>query len=237
MSRIKVDFTNVKEPSQYNPKHIEPGEYVGKIKEIVDGKSKADGISMWVVSVVLNDVPGAVYPYYIKLDFSGENGGQAWKVRQLLAAAGFKIPKGVMAIDTAKLVGKAVGAVIEEDEYQGKLKSVIQRLIPVAEVMGPQESAEDEEEEEEEEAPKPARRKPEPEPEDDEDDDLEEEEEEAPAPKKRRTRRKPAPVEEEDDDDEDDEEEEPAPRKRSATRRKAAAPVEDEDDDLDLDDI
>lgn len=219
---IKVDFTNVEDASQFNTKHIEPGEYVGKVKSIEDKEAKGDGGDMWLVSITLDKVPGAVYPYYIKLDFSGPKGGQAWKLRQLATACGFAVPRKAISINPAKLIGKKLGVSIEEEEYQGRMKGVVQRLIPLSEVAGPQEVVEDDDDDEDD-APPPVkttrRRKPapEPEPEEDDEDDLdeeEEEEEETPAPRKR------------------------APAKKVAARRKPAPVVEDDDeDDLDLDEI
>ena len=212
---VTVDFTNVKDPSQYNPKHIEPGEYVGRVKSVEQVEAKADGSPMWVFGIALDDVPGAVYPYYVKLEFDGEK-SQAWKLRMILTAAGFNVAKKAIKIDPNKVVGRPVGVEIEEDEYQGRIKGSVRRFLPVSEVAGPGATVTDEDDEDE--AP-PVK---------------------APA---KQTRRKavPAPVEDEvEDDDEDEVEEAPAPKRR--TRKPAAKPVasadeDDDEDDLDLDEI
>ena len=243
---VTVDFTNVKDPSQYNPKHIEPGEYLGKIKSVEQVEAKADGSPMWVFGIALDDVPGAVYPYYVKLEFDGEK-SQAWKLRMILTAAGFNVAKKAIKIDPNKVVGRPVGVEIEEDEYQGRIKGSVRRFLPVSEVAGPGATVTDEDDEDETppaKAPaKQTRRKRAPEPVEDDDDADEDDEDEAPAPPVKRTRRKaaPAPVEEEVEDDEEDEvEEAPAPKRR--TRKPAAKPVapadeDDDEDDLDLDEI
>lgn len=211
---IKIDFTNVKDAAQFRPKHIEPGEYAGRVKSVEEKKSR-QGDPQWVFTITLDDVPSATYPFYIGLDFSGEK-SQAWKVRQIATACGLTIPKKAVSVNPERLVGKRLGVEIEEDEYQGRMKGNIARLLPLSEIVGNDEEPEDEDEDEEEEAP--------------------------PAPKRRR---KPAPEPEEEEDDEEDEEEEPAPRRKAAPAKKAAprrqpAPVEeeeDEEDELDLDEI
>ena len=217
---VTVDFTNVKDPSQYNPKHIEPGEYVGRVKSVEQVEAKADGSPMWVFGIALDDVPGAVYPYYVKLEFDGEK-SQAWKLRMILTAAGFNVAKKAIKIDPNKVVGRPVGVEIEEDEYQGRIKGSVRRFLPVSEVAGPGATVTDEDDEDDEDEAPPVK---------------------APA-KQTRRKRAPEPVEEEDeveDDEEDEVEEAPAPKRR--TRKPAAKPVasadeDDDEDDLDLDEI
>ena len=214
---VTVDFTNVKDPSQYNPKHIEPGEYVGRVKSVEQVEAKADGSPMWVFGIALDDVPGAVYPYYVKLEFDGEK-SQAWKLRMILTAAGFNVAKKAIKIDPNKVVGRPVGVEIEEDEYQGRIKGSVRRFLPVSEVAGPGATVTDEDDEDDEDEAPPVK---------------------APA-KQTRRKRAPEPVEEEDeveDDEEDEVEEAPAPKRR--TRKPAAKPVAsaDDEDDLDLDEI
>ena len=219
---VTVDFTNVKDPSQYNPKHIEPGEYVGRVKSVEQVEAKADGSPMWVFGIALDDVPGAVYPYYVKLEFDGEK-SQAWKLRMILTAAGFNVAKKAIKIDPNKVVGRPVGVEIEEDEYQGRIKGSVRRFLPVSEVAGPGATVTDEDDEDDEDEAPPVK---------------------APAKQTRRKRGPepvPAPVEGEVEDDEEDEvEEAPAPKRR--TRKPAAKPVasadeDDDEDDLDLDEI
>jgi hypothetical protein len=255
MAKIKVDFTNVKESSGFNPKHMAEGDYKATITKADVGKSK-EGNKQIILSIALQDIRSVVYPYYCGLS---EN--QLWKLRNVLIAAGNKVPKKAMSIDTDKLVGKEIGISLEDDEYEGKMKSVIAAVFPADDVDEGLASASDdddedeeddevEEDDDEEEAPAPKKRKskkqPEPEPEDDEDEDEDEDEEEPeekPVSKRTAARRaakaKAAKEAEEAEDDEDDEDEEPAPKKKRSKAK--AKPVEededDEDDDLDLDDI
>lgn len=234
-----LDFSNVKESSGINPKHLDEGEYLGKVIEVRDDPAK-DGEAMWNFIIQLEDHKTATYPYYVKLV---EN--QLWKLRNLFVAAGVDIPKKAVKIDPNRVVGKTICVVLEDDEYDGKTKSVISALMPKEEFEGYEgdtSPADDDEDEDEEDEPAPVAKKrgrPRKVVEEVEDDEDEEEDEE-PAPVKRgRGRPKKVVVEEEDDDDEEDE---PAPpKKRGRPAKAAAAPakkkrrVVEDDDDLDID--
>lgn len=181
-----LDFTNVKERGDFNTKHIEPGDYTAKITKVTAMEAKSDGEKMWVFTIVLDDHPRAAYPYYVKLV---EN--QLWKLRLLCGAVGVNVGSRKVKIDPNKLVGKALGVAMEDDEYEGRLKSVVAEVFPADEVSGtPDGDVEPEEDDLE-----------------DEDEDIEEE----PAPKKRPAKKAPAkkakkrPEPEEDEDEEDDE--------------------------------
>lgn len=182
-----LDFTNVKERGDFNPKHIEPGDYTAKVTKVVETEAK-DGEDMWVFSIVLDEHPRNTYPYYIKLVET-----QLWKLRLLFAAVGVTVGQRKVKIDPNKLVGKDLGVAMEDDEYDGKLKSVVAEVFPAEDVTGdPEDDVEPEEDDVEE-------------------DDIEEE----PAPKKtaKKTpakkaaaKKKPAPEPEEDEEEEDDDE-------------------------------
>lgn len=255
-TKISVDFSDVKESSGINPKHQDEGDYGMRIVRAEIGKTKGkDGKAPEPMALILfQDVNmrSAVYPYYCTFASN-----MLWKIRNTFIAAGVPVPKGKGTIDVAKLVGKEVGVTLEDDEYDGKMKSVISAVFHKDE-LEPTEADEDDiddedfedEEEVEEEAPAPkAKKKKAPAPvEEDEDDEEEddEEEEEAPAPKvsartaKRRAEKAAAAkaAEEEEDDEDEEEEEAPAPVKKK--RKPAPKPVEEDDeddDDLDLEDL
>lgn len=262
VAKRTLDFSNVKESSGINPKHVESGEYAAKITGVTEVEAK-DGVPMWLFTITPDEHRSATYPYYCKLQ---EN--QLWKVRNLFISAGLGklvAGKAKSTVDPNKVVGKAIGILLEEDEYEGKMKSVIEAVMPMSDLEdgGVEEDPEiDVDDEEEEEVVAPKKRKAAPVVEEEEED--EEEEEEAPAPKKRAKKAKPAPVEEEEeeeeeevpapkkrkakaapvveeeDEEEDEEEEAPKVSKRTAARRASkakAAPAEEEDDELDLDDL
>lgn len=127
--RHALDFTNVKDSSGINPKRQEPGDYEAKIASV--SESDKDGTPMWMFLFQLTDQATATYPYYCKLQ---EN--QLWKVRNLLIACGKQVPAKRVNVDPTGIVGKVVGITLEDDEYEGKIKSVIEAVFP-AEELGP----------------------------------------------------------------------------------------------------
>lgn len=157
-SKKALDFSDVKDGSIFSTTHLEEGDYSAKIIQVEDRESK-DGEDMWVFAIQLNDRKSAVYPFYCKLV---EN--QLWKLRNLLIAAGKSVPKKRVAVDPNSIVGKAIGVTLEDDEYEGRLKSSIAAVFPASELADDEdpdedtaeelELDEDEDDEEEEEAPK-----------------------------------------------------------------------------------
>lgn len=119
-----LDFTNVKEQGEFNPTHVPEGEYLLKITKVEDKTSK-QGNDMWEFTCVMVDRKTAVYPYRCTLNVES-----LWKVRNLFVACGIQVPKKRLNVDPNKLVGKTFGAVMEDDEYEGKMKSVIQGVFP-----------------------------------------------------------------------------------------------------------
>lgn len=206
-----IDFSNVKERGNFNPKNIEAGDYAATITKVEQTEAKGDGEPMWLFTITLDDVARATYPYYCKLVDN-----QYWKVKALFTASGINVGQRKVKVDPNKLVGKNIAVGMEDDEYEGRLKSVIVEVFPLDDLDPVDGDVEPE------------------------DDDLEEEEVEEPPRKKRK---RPAPVEEdedEDEDEEDEEEEEPAPKRRAkkapakkAPARKKRRPVDDEDEDED----
>lgn len=221
MSAVKArnfDFSGVKDRSQYSPKHMAEGDYLAVVTSVEETKSKEKKEDMWVFGITLADHRSATYPYYVNI----ENADQLWKLRNLSIACGVPVGKKAMKIDPNKLVGKQLGVALADDEYDGKMKSVIDAMMPKSELADYAEVVDDDTEPDEDDFEEPAV-------------EEEEEEEEAPAPKKKR-KAKPAPVVEEDEDDEEEEEPEPAPVKKTRKAKAKPAPVEeDEDDDLELD--
>lgn len=259
---VNVDFSDVKDSSGINPKHKPEGEYSLKVIKAEVTKTKGDDPQPMVLFLLqATDDRSAVYPYYCPLTTAS-----LWKIRTLFINLGLPVPKAKGKLNVGLTEGREIGVMLEDDEYNGKLKSVIVNTFPVGELEAVDSEGDDEdyeadedEEEEEEEAPAPkakakkAKAKPSPVEEDDEeeDDDEEEEEEEAPPVKKpsartlkRRAEKaaaaKAAAEAEEDDEDEEDEEP-PAPVKKKSKKKPAPVVEEDEDDDLDddldLDDI
>lgn len=124
-----VDFSGVKDRGNFNPKHIAEGDYAAKIVKVEDAESKKDQSFQYVFTIKLNKFSQNSYPYYCKLQ---EN--QLWKLRNIAVAAGLNVPKKRMKFDPNKVVGKSIGVTMEDDEYEGKMKSVIGAVFPISEL-------------------------------------------------------------------------------------------------------
>lgn len=222
-----IDFSQTKDQSGFNPKRKDEGEYLGTITSFEDTKSKG-GNAMWVFGVALKNDRRATYPVYCLL-----GADQVWKLRNMMMAAGFAVPKKRITVDGNRLVGKDIGIFLEDDEYEGKPKSVIGSFFPASEYSGPENSDDDgaEGDEYEEEAEEEYEDEEEPEDdvpaddsddetdsdEDDDSEEYEEEEEPEPAPAKKAPAKKSAA---------------PATRKAAPARAKAKpAPVEQNEED------
>lgn len=126
-----VDFSGVKERGDFNPRRVKEGDYAAKIVKVEDGKSKKTDEFQYVFTIKLQAFSQNSYPYYCKL---AEN--QLWKLRNLAVAAGLNVPKKRVKFDPNKVVGKAIGVSMEDDEFEGKEKSVIGAVFPISELAG-----------------------------------------------------------------------------------------------------
>lgn len=166
-SKMTVDFTNVKERSEFNKKRQPEGDYKGKIVKVEDVKAK-DDTPQWLYTI---EVGKGVYPYYCKHQ---EN--QFWKIRNLLIAAGKNVPKKRINVDPNSIVGREIGVTLEDAEYEGRPQSDIAAVLPLSELDADDLDDEDEDgisdadDDDDEPAPPKGKKKPQP-ADDDEDDD------------------------------------------------------------------
>lgn len=119
MSKITLDFSNVREGSNFSPRRLPEGSYLATVAKVESKESKA-GNPMLVYTLIPVEHPTAVYPYYILLDEK-----QLWKFRALLLAAGKDVPKRKVTVDPESIVGKQLMIDLEDDEWEGREKSVI----------------------------------------------------------------------------------------------------------------
>lgn len=212
-----LDMTDVKEGGQrFNTKRVPAGDYLARVTRVEDAEVKNGdnkGAFQWLFTISPEKFPTGKYPYYCQL---AEN--QLWKVRNLLIAAGLNVPKKKIKLDPEKVVGKLIAITLEDDEYDGKAKSVVAAVFPPSEMEG---GADDDEEDE-----------------DTDEDEDEDEEEEKPAPKKAKKAKKAPEPEEDEDDEDEDEEDEPAPAKKSKKAAGKKRKVTDEElEELDIEDV
>lgn len=129
-STRNIDMSGVKDRGNFNPKHIAEGDYKATVVKVEDAKPKGDDSGfMYLFTIKVDKYSQHSYPYYCKLQ---EN--QLWKLRNLLIAGGINVPKKKMKVDPNKVVGKSIGVTMEDDEYEGKMKSVISAVFPVHEL-------------------------------------------------------------------------------------------------------
>ncbi len=141
MAKISIDFSDVKAPS-FSTVHQEPGVYNAEIAGVEMTKTKSDNTDMLVFAITAGH---GRYPYYCKIVPN-----QLWKLRELIEAAGTKVPSKVVQIDPAKYVGARINVELEDDSYQGKLRSRVARVAPFSELSPkPKAAAEPEVEEDE----------------------------------------------------------------------------------------
>ena len=128
--KVNVDFTNVKDSSGINPKQMPEGDYHAIIKkvELVDKKSDPSAKQL-LFTIGLKDAATVAYPYYC-----GFEPNVLWKLRNLMIASGVKAPKKAFSFDAEKLEGKELGVTLADDEYDGKMKSVIDAVFPASEL-------------------------------------------------------------------------------------------------------
>jgi hypothetical protein len=140
-----IDFSGVRDSSGISPRHVAEGDYLAVIERCEDAKTKESGEFQYLFVLKLVKFSQNKYPYYCKLQ---EN--QLWKLRNLLVAAGMNVPKKRLKLDPSRVVGKQVGVTMEDDTYDGKLKSVISAVFPPSElgegVYEPDDQASEEEE-------------------------------------------------------------------------------------------
>ena len=237
----KLDFTDVKDQGQFNRRRKPSGEYRARAIAVDDHESK-EGNDNYVFTIQVDGDKRASYPYYCGLEVK-----QLWKLRNLFIAVGLRPPAGRAKIDPGKIVNRPFGILLDDDEYEGRLNSVIGDIFPLSEgsdflndgaaskKKAKSRLVEDDDEDEDEDEEPPAKKgnkKPAP-VEDDEDEDEEDEPPKRPA--KKSAKKKPPPVEDDDEDDEEDEDEEPPPPPKKKKKGKKAR--RDEDDDLETDEL
>lgn len=191
--KTKVDFSDAGDRGPFNPIHQEEGDYLFKIVAVLDSPTKETKEDQWIFALQDAENPRAIYPYRCKLDKQN-----AWKIRNVFEAVGKKVAQKMLSVDPQQVVGKMIGATLEDNEYNGKVKSQIGDVFNAKDFDGGAEDpddADDDEVEEDDDEPeekpvtkkkapakktatkapaKKAKKKPEPEPEDDDEDDDEE---------------------------------------------------------------
>jgi hypothetical protein len=137
---VVADFTKTKDGGgQFSKKRMPTGDYLAKVVKVEDAEAKKDKAFQYLFTIVLVKTPSASYPYYCKIE---EN--QLWKLRNLLIAAGIPVPKKRLKVDPNRAVGRVIGVSLEEDEYNGREQSTIERIFPAADLTDATDDDDDE---------------------------------------------------------------------------------------------
>ena len=206
-SNLRVNFSNVEEEIRKHTQKaakLPDGDYIVKILEATFRENEdtgSRGINLRVQVVRPQKHKGAIQYGYCSLKKEA-----LWNLRNLINAAfGRNVAGKTVDVDLEKFRDKTVGAVIEEDEYQGKVRSRVSTWFPRDEYEESEaEDTDDDEDEEEEEEDEYEDE----EEEEEEDEDEDEDEEPEPAPRRRRgkassrsSRKRRAPADDEDLED------------------------------------
>jgi hypothetical protein len=132
-----VDYTQASDSGgRFSKKHYPEGDYPGQVLSVEETKKKDDkSVTLWLYRIKVNS---GIYPYYCNPDATN----QAWKIRNLFRSAGFKIPQKRTNTDPNAVVGADIAVSLEDEEYDGKMQSVIGSVITKEELAESNGSAE-----------------------------------------------------------------------------------------------
>jgi hypothetical protein len=176
----RIDFRGVPKEIRKRGARIPEGDYLVKIVDVERKKGDKSGLPYynWKFQVV-EDAQGktkhAGVPLYYVTSLKPE---ALFNLRNLIHAAteGKRNPAGrVSNFDRKSLIGKQIGVTVEDDEFDGKIRSRAVDVMPKSQLEAEEE---EEEEDEEEEYDEEEDEEDEEEEEDDEEEDEEEEDEE-----------------------------------------------------------
>lgn len=259
-----IDMSNVKEGGTFSKRRVPAGDYEAKILKVEDAtvkKGDNEGEPQYLFTVSLSKHPANKYPYYCTLVAN-----QLWKLRNLFVAAGKAVPKKKLKLDPNLIVGKTIAVTMEDDEYEGKMQSVIAAVFPASELNAVEtdgddeveddDEAEAESEDDEAEDDDAEAAGDEDEEEEEEEDDADDEGDEYDAMDRAALKKAIKAIDDsfritksmsDDDlrgalrnanaDDEEEEDEEPEPPKKAAKKAKKKEVTDDELEELDIDDV
>jgi hypothetical protein len=118
---IRVDMRNVGTGGARF--RIEPGEYTLKCEEVTEEISKSSDEPMlsWIFRGIDGKAKGKTFYYHTSLQEQA-----LWKLRETLLGLSIEVPEEIMDIDLDELEGLEGTAIVDDDEYQGRISSKIQ---------------------------------------------------------------------------------------------------------------
>lgn len=151
-AKLTVDFTGVEEGKRGGSAvHVPPGDYILEITDyeqkykVVDGKPQKDRPYLnWKLKIVEPEEFKGRGPIYHVTSLVQES---LWNLRNFLSDMGLKVPSKATNIPLAKLIGRKIGATLEDDTFDNKTKSKIAATFAPSD-LGGSAAAEDEDEDE-----------------------------------------------------------------------------------------
>ena len=152
MPKLKVDFSGVDPDIRRGggAAHIPEGDYLAKIvsSEIRESEKSGSRYISWKLAITTPAEFKGKQIYTI----ASLKPEALWNFRNLIhAATGKNVAGKAINVDTSALEGKVIAITVEDDEYEGKVRSRVVDTRPKDELELESETEDDEEEEEEEE--------------------------------------------------------------------------------------
>lgn len=146
--KLQIDFTGVE--SGGRGARVPEGEYVLKISDYVVKTKKDDEASRYIQwSLPVEKGPGGKGKSIVHR--TSLKSQALFNLKNMMEAAGFKVPSRLVDVPLEKMVGRSVGAsVFDGEPYEGKIKSEISGFYPASEWESMTASASEDEDEEDE---------------------------------------------------------------------------------------
>lgn len=150
MPKLKVDFSGVDPDIRRGggTAHIPEGDYLAKIvdSEMRESEKSGSRYLSWKLAVSNGEFKGKTLYHITSLKPDA-----LWNLRNFIhAATGKNVAGKALNVDTTALEGKVIAVTVEDDEYEGKVRSRIVDTRPKDELDLEATEEEDEDEEEEE---------------------------------------------------------------------------------------
>lgn len=151
MPKLKVDFGGVDKEIRRGggAPHIPEGDYLAKIidSEVRESEKSGSRYLSWKLTVAQGEFKGKTLYHITSLKPEA-----LWNLRNFIhAATGKNVAGKALNVDTSALEGKVIAVTVEDDEYEGKVRSRIVDTRPKDELEADSDEEETEEEDEEEE--------------------------------------------------------------------------------------
>jgi hypothetical protein len=148
--KLKVDFSGVDTDIRRGggAVHVPEDDYLAKIvsSEVRESEKSGSRYISWKLAIHNGDFKGKTLYHITSLKPDA-----LWNLRNLIhAATGKNVAGKALNVDTSIIEGKIIAITVEDDEYEGKIRSRVVDTRPKDELDLEKDEEEEEEEEEEE---------------------------------------------------------------------------------------